>query len=277
MIYKEFLEEKAKLYESPEFIKLDPIKILHRFNKKEDIEISGFLTSTISWGNRKTIIKNSMKIIQLLENSPHEFILNHQDNDLKIFDGFVHRTFNSDDLKYFIKSLKNIYLNHNGLENLFYNNVVDNELQRSIHFFRKIFFELKHEKRTRKHISDPFNGSASKRLNMFLRWMVRSPKNGVDFGIWKKIKPSQLSCPLDIHSGKVARKLGLIKRKQNDYKSLQELDLNLRSYDPIDPVKFDFALFVFDPIYQIYHLAIKSDWFLSSVSAIQIVQVAMQL
>jgi len=243
VIYKEFLEEKARLYESPEFIKLDPIKILHRFNKKEDIEISGFLTSTISWGNRKTIIKNSMKIIQLLDNSPHEFILNHQDNDLKIFDGFVHRTFNSEDLKYFIKSLKNIYLNHNGLENLLYKNIVDDKLQRSIHFFRKIFFELKHEKRTRKHISDPFNGSASKRLNMFLRWMVRSPKNGVDFGIWKKIKPSQLSCPLDIHSGKVARKLGLIKRKQNDYKSLQELDLNLRSYDPIDPVKFDFALF----------------------------------
>ena len=243
MIYKEFLEEKARLYESPEFIKLDPIKILHRFNKKEDIEISGFLTSTISWGNRKTIIKNSMKIIQLLDNSPHEFILNHQDNDLKIFDGFVHRTFNSEDLKYFIKSLKNIYLNHNGLENLLYKNIVDDKLQRSIHFFRKIFFELKHEKRTRKHISDPFNGSASKRLNMFLRWMVRSPKNGVDFGIWKKIKPSQLSCPLDIHSGKVARKLGLIKRKQNDYRSLQELDLNLRSYDPIDPVKFDFALF----------------------------------
>jgi len=243
VIYKEFLEEKARLYESPEFIKLDPIKILHRFNKKEDIEISGFLTSTISWGNRKTIIKNSMKIIQLLDNSPHEFILNHQDNDLKIFDGFVHRTFNSEDLKYFIKSLKNIYLNHNGLENLFYKNIVDHKLQISIHSFRKIFFELKHEKRTRKHISDPFNGSASKRLNMFLRWMVRSPKNGVDFGIWKKIKPSQLSCPLDIHSGKVARKLGLIKRKQNDYKSLQELDLNLRSYDPIDPVKFDFALF----------------------------------
>lgn len=243
MIYKEFLEEKARLYESPEFIKLDPIKILHRFNKKEDIEISGFLTSTISWGNRKTIIQNSMKIIQLLDNSPYEFILNHEDNDLNIFDGFVHRTFNADDLKYFIKSLKNIYKNHNGLENLFYKNIIDNKLQRSIHFFRKIFFELKHEKRTRKHISDPFNGSASKRLNMFLRWMVRSPKNGVDFGIWKKIKPSQLSCPLDIHSGKVARKLGLIKRNQNDYKSLQELDLKLRSYDPVDPVKFDFALF----------------------------------
>ena len=243
MSYKEFLDEKAKQYESPEFIKNDPIKILHQFNKKEDIEISGFLTSTISWGNRKTIIKNSQKIIEILDNSPYEFITNHEEKDLKKINGFVHRTFNSDDLKYFIKSLKNIYLNYAGLESLFYKNIVDNNLQESIHHFKKIFFELKHNKRTRKHLPDPFNGSAAKRLNMFLRWMVRSPKNGVDFGIWKKIKSSQLSCPLDIHSGKIARKLGLIKRRQNDQKSLKQLDLNLRLYDPIDPVKYDFALF----------------------------------
>ena len=243
MSYKEFLDEKAKQYESPEFIKNDPVKILHQFNKKEDIEISGFLTSTISWGNRKTIIKNSQKIIEILDNSPYEFITNHEEKDLKKINGFVHRTFNSDDLKYFIKSLKNIYLNYAGLESLFYKNIVDNDLQESIHHFKKIFFELKHNKRTRKHLPDPFNGSAAKRLNMFLRWMVRSPKNGVDFGIWKKIKSSQLSCPLDIHSGKIARKLGLIKRRQNDQKSLKQLDLNLRLYDPIDPVKYDFALF----------------------------------
>ncbi len=243
MSYKEFLDEKAKLYESPEFIKNDPVKILHQFNKKEDIEISGFLTSTISWGNRKTIIKNSQKIIEILDNSPYEFITNHEEKDLKKINGFVHRTFNSDDLKYFIKSLKNIYLNYAGLESLFYKNIIDNNLQESIHHFKKIFFELKHDKRTRKHLPDPFNGSAAKRLNMFLRWMVRSPKNGVDFGIWKKIKSSQLSCPLDIHSGKIARKLGLIKRRQNDQKSLKQLDLNLRLYDPLDPVKYDFALF----------------------------------
>ena len=151
--------------------------------------------------------------------------------------------FSEHDLKYFIKSLKNIYLNYAGLESLFYKNIIDNNLQESIHHFKKIFFELKHDKRTRKHLPDPFNGSAAKRLNMFLRWMVRSPKNGVDFGIWKKIKSSQLSCPLDIHSGKIARKLGLIKRRQNDQKSLKQLDLNLRLYDPLDPVKYDFALF----------------------------------
>ncbi|MDG2397433.1 MAG: TIGR02757 family protein [Flavobacteriaceae bacterium] len=239
--YKNFLEEKAHYYESPKFIESDPIKILHQFDLKEDIEITGFLVASISWGNRKMIIKNSEKLIYLMDYSPHDFIINHSQSDLIRFDKYVHRTFNSIDLKYFIKSLKNIYIKYNGLESILSNN--SSELFYNIHSLKKIFFELNHEKRTEKHISDPLKGSASKRLNMFLRWMVRSPQKGVDFGIWNKIKSSQLSCPLDVHIGRVARKLGFIKRKQNDFKALNELDSNLRLLDGIDPVKFDFALF----------------------------------
>ena len=242
-VYQNFLEEKAIFYESPRFIETDPIQIRHQFILKEDIEISGFLTAIISWGNRKSIINNAKQLINLLDNSPYDFIINHHVNDLKRFNNFVHRTFNSNDIKYFIKSLKNIYIKHDGLESLIYKNSTSENLQQSLHYFKKIFFELSHLKRSQKHISDPINGSAAKRLNMFLRWMVRPSKNGVDFGIWKKIKPSQLSCPLDIHSGNVARKFGLITRKQNDSKALNQLDLNLRSMDSIDPVKFDFALF----------------------------------
>lgn len=236
-----FLDYKAKQYESVAFITLDPIQIPHQFSKKEDIEISAFLSAIIAWGNRMSILKSAKRMMNMMEESPHEFILNHQEKDLKKFKGFVHRTFNEQDLIYFISSLKNIYTKHGGLEKLFSTGEID--LQKRIHQFKKIFFELDHPARTKKHISDPLKGSAAKRINMFLRWMVRSNERGVDFGIWKNISASSLSVPLDVHTGNVARKLGLLDRKQNDSKALRELDVKLRKFDPNDPVKYDFALF----------------------------------
>ncbi|MBN2869286.1 MAG: TIGR02757 family protein [Flavobacteriaceae bacterium] len=239
---KEFLDQKVIQYNNPRFIESDPIQIPHKFSKKEDIEIAGFLTATIAWGNRKSIINNANKLIDLLEHSPHDFVLNHKDEDLQRFETFVHRTFNGTDCITFIKALQHIYNNYNGLEAVLSKNNGEN-LQHSISDFKQIFFEIEHLPRTQKHISDPLKNSAAKRINMFLRWMVRPNNTGVDFGIWKSIKPSELSCPLDVHSGNVARKLGLLSRKQNDAKALQELDKNLRDLYPNDPVKYDFALF----------------------------------
>lgn len=240
---KEFLDFKVEQYNTPDFISSDPVQIPHQFTRKEDIEISGFLTATISWGNRKSILKNANSMMQLLENSPYDFVLNHSENELENLSSFVHRTFNGTDLTYFIRSLKNIYQHHDGLEGVFTNHSSEKGLQPAIHEFKKIFFELPHEVRTRKHVSDPLKNSAAKRINMFLRWMVRNDNGNVDFGIWKDVSPSQLSCPLDVHSGNVARKLGLLKRKQNDAKALSELDTSLRKLDPRDPVKYDYALF----------------------------------
>ena len=243
MNLKEFLDIKSEEYNNTSFIENDPIQIPHKFKTKEDIEISGFLTATIAWGNRKSIINSSKRMMELLENDPHEFIINHSDKDLKSLTKFVHRTFNGYDFIQFIKSLKNIYCNYGGLEMVFFNNMKDNSLHNSIHQLKNIFFEIEHLKRTKKHVSDPFKGSAAKRINMFLRWMVRKDDKGVDFGIWNSINQKNLSCPLDIHSGNIARKLGILKRKQNDHKAVLELDNSLRKYDESDPVKYDFALF----------------------------------
>jgi len=240
---KEFLNTKVEQYNNTKFIESDPIQIPHQFSKKEDIEIAGFLTATIAWGNRKSIINNANKMMQLLEQSPHDFVMNHSNKDLDTLHPFVHRTFNDQDFAQFIKSLHHIYKNHQGLETVFGKHAQPDSMQHSIHHFKTAFFEIPHQVRTQKHISDPLKNSAAKRLNMFLRWMVRNDKKGVDFGIWKNLSPSQLSCPLDVHSGNVARKLGLLSRKQNDAKALHELDTALRQLDGNDPVKYDFALF----------------------------------
>jgi uncharacterized protein (TIGR02757 family) len=240
---KPFLDDKFELYNQFKFIATDPISIPHKFQKKTDIEIMGFLIATIAWGNRKSILNNGEKLCQILHYEPLDFILNHTETDLEKCNGFVHRTFNANDLKYFIKALKVIYLKHHGLEAIFNTYKTDNSLQPAIHQFKSIFFELDHERRTEKHVSDPEKNSAAKRINMFLRWMVRKDNNGVDFGIWESISPSLLSCPLDVHSGRIARELGLLQRSQNDAKAVKELDENLRILDPKDPVKYDFALF----------------------------------
>ena len=238
-----FLDEKVIQYNTLDFIESDPVQIPHLFSQKEDIEIAGFLASSIAWGNRKMIIKNSHKMMDLIGNSPYDFVMSHNDYQLEKLEGFVHRTFNSDDFKHFIKALKHIYINKGGLENIFIQNQTETSLQPAIHALHEIFFEIPHLTRTRKHVADPNKGSVSKRINMCLRWFVRNDNAGVDLGIWKGISPSKLSCPLDVHSGNVARKLGLLTRKQNDGKALTELDSKLRELDPNDPVKYDFALF----------------------------------
>ena len=240
---KEFLDEKVALYNNSSFIETDPIQIPHSFSLKEDIEIAGFLVATIAWGNRKSIINNSKRLMELMGNSPYDFVMDFSDNKLDRLSNFVHRTFNEGDLHYFITSLQNIYSNYGGLEQVFTENSRTKSMQDTIHEFKKVFFELPHLLRTEKHVGDPMKNSAAKRINMYLRWMVRNDQAGVDFGIWKNISPSLLSCPLDVHSGNVARKLNLLKRKQNDAKAVLELDNSLRTLDPQDPVKYDFALF----------------------------------
>jgi uncharacterized protein (TIGR02757 family) len=243
----EFLEEKCALYNKSTFIESDPISIPHNFTKKEDIEIAGFLVATISWGQRITILKNGKHLLQLMGNQPYDFVMNFKKSKpahlhLK---SFVHRTFNAEDLVFFILSLQNIYKKKNGLEILFTNGMKAgaSDLQESIVNFRKVFFEIPHPLRTLKHVSNPAENSAAKRINMYLRWMIRKDTSGVDFGLWKKIPSSMLSCPLDVHSGNVARKLGLLERSQNDWKATVELTNSLKKFDAGDPVKYDFALF----------------------------------
>ena len=242
---KTFLDEKAEYYEFPGFIENDPILIPHRFAKKEDIEIAGFLTSVFAWGKRITIINNATLLMNWMDNAPYDFIINHQPAELKKFQKFVHRTFNNDDLLFFIERLKQIYTTQNGLEFVFSRQFEKSggDLKGAISGFKTFFFSSEHLVRTQKHLPNPLKGSAAKRFNMFLRWMVRSDKKGVDFGIWNSINPGQLYIPLDVHTGNVARKLGLLKRKQNDWKALEELMYILHEFDPEDPAKYDFALF----------------------------------
>ncbi|MFC2096526.1 TIGR02757 family protein [Bacteroidota bacterium] len=241
---KNFLDEKAEKYNHTDFIESDPIQIPHLFSDKNDIEIVAFLSSTIAWGQRVTIIKNMQKLIALMDHSPYEFIMNSSEQDLNRLRYFKHRTFNGEDCKFFVRSLKNIYINHNGLGELF-QSLCDKEknIFDTLAKFRNVFFEIKNPERTQKHVSNVLKGSSAKRLNMFLRWMVRKDNNGVDFGLWNKIPMSDLFLPLDVHTGNVARTLGLLKRKQNDWKAVEEVTSILREFDPIDPIRYDFALF----------------------------------
>ena len=230
-------------YNNKSFIESDPIQIPHQYTLKEDIEISAFLVATLAWGKRITIIQKSNRLMTLMGNSPYDFILNHSESDIEKLNDFTHRTFNGIDCQFFIKSLHNIYANHSGLENIFTLNQGKTQMHESIVNFRTLFFETEHWIRTRKHVSDPSTGAASKRLHMFLRWMIRRDTNGVDFGLWKKITPAQLICPVDVHVGRVSRHFNLLKRKQVDWLAAVELTEALRQFDPKDPVKYDFALF----------------------------------
>lgn len=240
---KEFLDEKADRYNRPDFIECDPIQVAKKYSHKEDIEIAGFLTATISWGNRPAIIKSALRMMDLLEDNPHDFIVNASESELNRLRKFVHRTFNGDDLVYFVRSLQNIYTVHGGLQAVF-----ENGFQKSatvfgaLEHFHRVFFEPDGE-RTKKHVSNVAKGASAKRLNMYLRWMCRSDRSGVDFGLWKGIPPSTLMLPLDVHTGNVGRKLGLLQRRSNDWKAVEEITSVLRSFDPDDPVRYDFALF----------------------------------
>jgi uncharacterized protein (TIGR02757 family) len=240
---KNFLDEKVLKYNQPFFIETDPIQVPKNFSDKENIEIAAFLTSTIAWGNRLSIIKNATKLMALMDNQPHDFVLRASASDIKRLEHFVHRTFNGSDCVYFIRSLRYIYQNHNGLQNVFENGFKkDNTVKSALIEFYKVFFETVGE-RSRKHVSNVGKGASAKRLNMFLRWMVRKDKNSVDFGLWNGIPQSALLLPLDVHTGNVARKLGLLQRKPNDWQAVEEVTQTLRKFDPADPVKYDFALF----------------------------------
>ncbi len=243
---RSFLEEKVEEYNQPGFIENDPISIPHQYSKKQDIEITGFWAATLAWGQRITIINKCNELFEMMGNAPHDFILNHSENDLKPLLGFKHRTFNATDTLYFIAFLKSFYSEHSSLEEAFVPDTKfgQDAVEKGLSHFHRSFFQLPDApERTTKHIATPERKSACKRLNMFLRWMVRDDGKGVDFGIWKKIKPSQLICPCDLHVDRVARKLGLIKRKQTDWQTAIELTNSLREFDSEDPVKYDFALF----------------------------------
>lgn len=239
---KELLDLKVEQFNTPHFIKDDPILLPHQFQKKQDIEIIGFLTALIAWGKRSMIIKNGERLIQIMDNQPHQFVLNYNSNSLKD-KTFVHRTFNTIDLDFIFRALQQCYLQFGSLEYLFVRNEINDGIQSRILHFRNYFMQTEHLKRSEKHIANPAKGSAAKRINMFLRWMVRKDEKGVDFGLWNTISPKELCIPLDVHSGRIARMLGLLHRKQNDWKALEEVMTNLRLMDENDPCKYDFALF----------------------------------
>ncbi|HUS85845.1 MAG TPA: TIGR02757 family protein [Bacteroidales bacterium] len=240
----EFLDEKYIHYNNPGFIKNDPVSVPHHYTKREDIEISGFLTASIAWGRRDLIISAASQLMNLAGNSPHDFILNADDEQLERFSAFYYRTFNGIDCTFFIRSLKNIYRYYNSLEDILVEEIDGGATMReAIIHFREHFFSIPHQRRTQKHFADIGGAAAGKRLNMFFRWMVRNDGMGVDFGLWDRISPSQLYIPLDLHSGNTSRKLGLLKRKANDWKAVEELTDVLRRFDKNDPVKYDFALF----------------------------------
>ena len=240
----ELLNKKVKEYNRPKFIETDPISIPHQFTSKKDIEISAYLTSIISWGRRPAILKSANRLMDIMEHEPYNFLMNAGKTELKQLEGFVYRTFNADDCLFAIEALKNLYSAFDSMEELanisFSKN---NNIKDVIIGIRRELLNTTHLKRSEKHFANPESGSAAKRTNMFLRWMIREDHEGVDFGIWKTLPQSALMIPLDVHSGNTARALGLLTRKQNDWKAVEELTSNLRKFDVSDPVKYDFALF----------------------------------
>lgn len=237
-----FLEENYRRFNHPSFIASDPVSIPHRFTNKEDIEIAGMLTALISWGNRASILTSAERLLNLMSHEPHTFVMQSSRADLAPLRNFVHRTFQGEDCDFLVRALQHIYRNRGGLEALFVPEG-DGGIRRAIGNFRQAALEVPHFPRSEKHLANPEAGSAAKRINMFLRWMVRSDDRGVDFGIWRSVDPASLICPLDVHTGRIARKLGLLTRKTNDWKAAEELTASLRAFDPSDPVKYDFALF----------------------------------
>ena len=245
-LLKSFLEEAVVRYNSPSFIESGPISVPHRYARLQDQEIMGFWAATLAWGQRGTIIKNALRLAELMDNSPYDFILHHQEEDRARFMDFKHRTFQSTDTLWFLEYLQQYYRSHESLETAFSRHLRpgDATIENALRGFHDDFFiHPDAPSRTRKHVATPARGSTCKRLNMFLRWMVRKDSAGVDFGVWNDIAPDQLLIPLDVHVERVARRLGLLQRQQSDWQAVLELTANLRMYDPADPVKYDFALF----------------------------------
>ncbi len=241
---KKFLDEKADLFNTPAFIDDDPVSIPHLFSKRQDIEIAGLFAALLAWGQRPVIIRKCRELMTWMDNDPHNFIIDHKIRDLKPFAEFRHRTFNGTDALYFIEALRFLYKDSKSLEDAFVVPEDHQTIEQGLVRFHKLFFSLEdHPHRTKKHLPTPERKSTCKRINMYLRWMVRRDNKGVDFGLWNKISPAQLVCPCDIHVDRVSRKLKLIRRKQTDWLTALELTKNLRTLDPLDPVKYDFALF----------------------------------
>ena len=239
-----FLNKNVTRFNNQEFIANDPISIPHKFSQKEDIEIAGFLTALISWGNRPAILKSASNMMELMDNQPFEFISSAKDNELKRLTRFYYRTFNASDLLFLVEALKHVYLEKGGMEEVATKSFNQTGTAKGlITGLREEMLKAPHLPRSEKHLANPMKGSAAKRINMFLRWMVRKDGNGVDFGLWKKIPASALMIPLDIHTGRIARQLGLLQRKQDDWKAVEELTSNLRKLDSDDPIKYDYALF----------------------------------
>jgi len=241
---RDFLEEKVRQYNRPDFIRDDPIQVPHMFSRSENIEIAGFLTACIAWGRRDTIIASARRLIGLMDNDPADFLSNAREKDFRVFKDFRHRTFSGIDCAYFMRSMASIYRNHGGLGRIFEDGYTRwKSVDQCLVHFRNVFFSVGEPGRTSRHIPDIRKNSAAKRMNMFLRWMVRRDSKGVDFGLWNSIPLSALLIPLDVHTGTVARKLGLLSRRADDWKAVQELTEVLRGFDASDPVKYDYALF----------------------------------
>jgi uncharacterized protein (TIGR02757 family) len=237
------LDEAYSRFARPDFVEDDPIQLPRSFPHRADAETIGLLTATIAWGQRQTIIRNAWKLVRLMDESPHDFVMHASEADLLHLDRFVHRTFNACDLKHFIRAIRHLYHTYGGPEEAFLDNGRLGPMGEAITRFKQRFFEPEHLPRTRKHVADPARGSNAKRINMYLRWMVRPNDRGVDLGLWSRITPAELMVPLDVHTGRVARSLGLLKRRQDDWRAVEELTANLRLFDPADPVKYDIALF----------------------------------
>lgn len=238
------LEELYQRFNTPDFISEDPISIPHMYTSKEDREIAGFMSATIAWGNRKAIVKSARRMMEYMDDAPAEFVLNASESDLMRLESYVHRTFNGFDFRDFVLSLRSICQKYGGVGELFERRFAESGSMADVFaFFRSEFFESPHQQRCEKHLSSILKGAACKRLCMYTRWMVRRDNQGVDFGLWRSIPASALYMPLDVHSGNVARELGLLTRKQNDWKAVEELTTKLREFDESDPVKYDFALF----------------------------------
>ncbi len=240
---KSLLDTYVDYFNRRSFIVSDPIQVPHSFSKREDIEIAAFITATLAWGQRPVMIKNAFSLLESMPDGPYQFLKEADDDTFNYFMNFKHRTFNGIDCIFFLKSLQNIYFYHGGLKTVFENGYRQTgNIPGAIMHFRNTFFSIPFPQRTLKHVADVEKNAAGKRINMFLRWMVRKDDKGVDFGLWN-IPSSALYIPLDLHSGKISRELGILKRKQNDWKAVRELTFRLREFDPDDPVKYDFALF----------------------------------
>lgn len=237
------LNEAYDRYARPDFITDDPIQVPRAFARREDAEVIGFLTASIAWGLRRTIIANAWKLVRLMDERPHDFVMNASTSELEHLDAFVHRTFNGTDLRHFILASRHLYHGYGSLEAAFLEDGTFGDARQGITRFRERFFAIAHVPRTRKHVADPGRGSHAKRINMFLRWMVRPDDRGVDLGLWDRMAPADLMVPLDVHTGRIGRELGLLTRKQDDWKAVEELTAALRGFDPVDPVRYDIALF----------------------------------